>query len=217
MNYTRHSTVNDAMKEFLIYGAELTKMGYPILPAVQTIPSNTVDFSESLSRKLKGHKRLNVNFFVDDEKFERLYSAPDRYIEHLKCFESICGLDFSIDTQMPLVMQMWNKYRSMALDWYLTLQGIKVIPNVNIIPYKGREWLLDGLPKHSTLCCSTNGRVWSKGAREEFCDGFHEMCDRLKPTRVVIVGILPDELNSPVEIINLENRATKKNKEFGDE
>ena len=83
MNYTRYSTVNDVMKEFLIYGAELTKMGYPILPAVQTIPSDTVDFSESLSRKLKEHKRLNVNFFVDDEKFERLYSSPDRYIEHL--------------------------------------------------------------------------------------------------------------------------------------
>ncbi|MFR9195806.1 DUF4417 domain-containing protein [Blautia hydrogenotrophica] len=32
-----------------------------------------------------------MNFFVDDEKFERLYSAPDRYVEHLKCFESICG------------------------------------------------------------------------------------------------------------------------------
>ena len=51
--YTRYSTVNDVMKEFLIYGAELTKMGYPILPMVQTVPSNTVDFSESLSRKLK--------------------------------------------------------------------------------------------------------------------------------------------------------------------
>lgn len=48
--YTRYSTVNDVMKEFLIYGAELTRMGYQILPAVQTVRSNTVDFSESLSR-----------------------------------------------------------------------------------------------------------------------------------------------------------------------
>ena len=38
----------------------------------------------------------------------------------------------------------------------------------------------------------------------------------LEPTRVVVVGILPDELDNPVDIINFENRATKKNKELGE-
>ena len=213
--YTRYSTANDVMKEFLIYGAELTDMGFPILPAVQSSPKDTVDFRTGLSRYLKGHRKLNCNFYVDDSKFLSLWNSPDRYIDHLKCFESLCGLDFSIDTQMPLVMQYWNKYRSMALDWYLTLNGITVIPNVNIIPYEGREWLLDGLPKRSTVCCSTNGRVRSKGAREEFCEGFYEMCERLEPTRVVVVGILPEELDSPVEIINLENNSVKAKKSFG--
>lgn len=213
--YTRYSTANDVMKEFLIYGAELTEMGFPILPAVQTTPSETVDFTESLSRRLKGHKRLNVNWYIDDEKFLRAWNTPDRYMDHLKCFESVCGLDFSINTQMPLVMQMWNKYRSMSLDWYLTLQGITVIPNVNIIPYEGREWLLDGLPERSTVCCSTNGRVRSKSAREEFCQGFYEMCERLEPTRVVVVGILPEELDSSVEIVNLKSRNQKVNENFG--
>lgn len=209
MRYTRYSTVNDVMKEFLIYGAELTELGFPILPAVQAYPTDTVDFRAGLSRTFKGHRKTNCNFYIDDEKFLSLENNVDKYLNHLKCFESLCGIDFTIDTQMPLIMQMNNKYRNMALDWYLTLQGITVIPNVNIIPYKGLEWLLDGLPKRSTLCCSTNGRVRSKGAREEFCEGFYEMCDRLNPTRVVIVGILPEELNSPVEIINLENRAQK--------
>lgn len=214
MRYTRYSTANDVMKEFLIYGAELTDMGFPILPAVQTTPTDTIDFTESLSRRLKRHKHLNVNWYIDDEKFIRAYNAPDRYIDHLSCFESICGLDFSIDTQMPLVMQMWNKYRNMALDWYLTIQGITVIPNVNIVPYEGREWLLDGLPVRSTVCCSTNGRVRSKAAREEFCEGFYQMCNRLEPTRVVIVGMLPDELNSSVEIVNLKSRNQRINEEF---
>ena len=215
MRYTRYSTANDVMKEFLIYGAELTDLGFPRLPEVQTTPSETVDFTESLSRRLKGHKRLNVNWYIDDEKFLRVWNAPDRYTDHLKCFESVCGLDFSINTQMPLVMQMWNKYRSMALDWYLTLNGITVIPNVNIIPYKGREWMLDGVPRHSTVCCSTNGRVRSKGAREEFCHGFYEMFEKLEPTRIVVIGTLPDELDSPVEIVNLKSRNQKVNENFG--
>ena len=158
---------------------------------------------------------MNCNFYIDDEKFTSIWVNPDKYINYMKLFQSVCGLDFSIDTQMPLVMQYWNKYRSMALDWYLTLNGVTVIPNVNIIPYNGREWLLNGLPKHSTVCCSTNGRVRSKAAREEFCEGFYEMCERLEPKRVVVVGILPDELDSSVEIINFKTRGQKINDKFG--
>lgn len=214
MRYKRYSTTNDVMKEFLIYGAELTDHGFPILPAVQTVPEETIDFSESMSRHLKGHKNLNVNFYIDDEKFIRIYNAPDRYIDHLKCFHSICGLDFSIDTQMPLVMQMWNKYVNMALDWYLTLQGINVIPNINIMPFDGKEWLLEGIPKRSTVCCCTNGRVRSKAAREEFCEGFNQMCELLDPTRVVLVGSVPEGLNKDVDIIVLKTRNQKMNEKF---
>ena len=213
--YTRYSTANDVMKEFLIYGAELTEMGFPKLPAVQTTPTDTIDFRAGLSRTFKGHHGMNCNFYVDDEKFNSLWSSPDKYLDYLKLYESVCGLDFSIDTRMPLVMQMWNKYRSMALDWYLTLNGITVIPNANIIPYEGREWLLDGLPKHSTVCCSTNGRVRFKGAREEFCQGFYEMFEKSEPTRIVVIGTLPDELDSPVEIVNLKSRNQKVNENFG--
>lgn len=213
--YTRYSTANDVMKEFLIYGAELTDMGFPMLPAVQTTPIGTIDFRSGLNRSFKGHHGMNCNFYVDDEKFNSLWTNPDKYIGYLKLYQSVCGLDFSIDTRMPLVMQYWNKYRSMALNWYLTLNGITVIPNVNIIPYKGREWLLDGLPRHSTISCSTNGRVRSKGAREEFCEGFYDMCKKLEPTRVVVVGILPDELDSPAEIVNLKSRNQKINENFG--
>lgn len=118
---------------------------------------------------------------------------------------------------MPLVMQYWNKYRSMALDWYLALNGITVIPSVNILPYEGREWLLDGLPSRSVISCSTNGRVRSKRAREEFCEGFYQMCERLHPLRVVIIGRMPKELDSPVEIINLKSRNQRINEKFGKE
>lgn len=169
--YTRYSTANDLMKEFLIYGVELTEMGFPILPAVNCSPEDSIDFQSSLSRTLKGHKKLNVNFYIEDYKIQCLWNNIDKYINHLSYFESVCGLNYSIDTQMPLVMQMWNKYRNMALDWYLTLQGITVVPHVTIMPYEGREWLLDGISKHSAVSCSTIGKVRSKEAIKEFCEG----------------------------------------------
>ena len=207
--YTRYSTANDVMKEFLIYGAELTEMGFPKLPAVQAHPSDTIDFRSGLNRSFKGHHGTSCNFYIDDEKFLALENNVDKYLNYLKLFQCVLGLDFSIDTQMPLVMQYWNKYRSMALDWYLTLQGITVIPNVNIIPYEGREWLLDGLPRHSTVCCSTVGKNQSEEAVEEFCLGFHDMCNRLEPSRVIIVGKIPTGLNANIEIVNLKNANQK--------
>lgn len=39
MRYTRYSTANDVMKEFLIYGADLTDLGFPVLPKVQAHPT----------------------------------------------------------------------------------------------------------------------------------------------------------------------------------
>ena len=217
--YNSINTDFDTMKEYLIYGAELEgKYGFAKIPPISILPKETIDFDSSLNRYLKGHKNLNVNFYISDIKFQRLFNNCDRYLNHLKCFHSVTMPDFSISfgsSGMPMALNIYNKWRNHALAWYMHLNGIVVIPNVNIIPYKGREWLLDGIPKHSTISCSTNGRVRSKSAREEFCQGFYEMCERLEPTRVVVVGILPDELDSSVEIINFKTRGQKVNDRFG--
>jgi hypothetical protein len=41
----------------------------------------------------------------------------------------------------------------------------------------------------------------------EFCENFKEMLDAIEPAKVVIVGIVPDELNVDVPIINLNSRS----------
>ena len=212
------STDFDVMKEFLIYGCELDgKYDIPKLPPINIHPTETVDFAESFSRKIKDYKKLTVNFYITDAQFTRLWNNPQKYIEHLRCFGSICGLDFSIacgDNGMPRAMNIWQHYRSHAVGIYLHNQGIKVIPSVSICSKDEWDWCFDGLPKRSTLSVCTNGRVRSKAARVEFCEGFYEMCRRLDPLRVVIVGRVPEELQSPVEIINLKSRNQKINEMF---
>lgn len=212
-------TAFDVMKEFLIAGAELeTKYGIPILPAVNLRPSDTVDFGESFSRKIKNHRDLNCNFYVDDNVFQRFFNQPDKYLDHLKCFHSVMSPDFSIAvgcTGMSFALNLYNHYRNHALGWYMHMNKIKVIPSVSIPDKENYDWCFAGLPKHSTLSVCTNGRIRAKASRIEFCEEFYEMCDRLEPLRVVIVGRIPDELNSPVEIINLKTRNQKINEEFG--
>lgn len=91
-------TAYDVMKEFLITDADLEgKYGIPKIPKTFIHPGkDTVDFSESFSRKIKNHRELDVNFYVDDVQFQRLWNQPDKYMEHLKCFHAVIMPDSTV-------------------------------------------------------------------------------------------------------------------------
>ena len=175
--YNNCNTAFDVMKEFLITGAELDgKYQIPMIPAcnLDYLPEDSIDFEESFSRKIKNHRKLNVNFYIDDVKFTRIWNNPDKYLEHLKCFHSVTMPDFSISTGergMPFSLNIYNKYRNHALGWYLYLNGIKVIPSVSIVDSENFDWCFDGLPHDSILSVCTNGRVRAKASRIEFLRG----------------------------------------------
>lgn len=189
-------TAYDVMREYMITGAELDgKYQIPMMERYTDRPGeDTVDFKDSFSPKIKNHHKLTVNFYIHDCEFERIWNNPDRYLEHLKCFHSVIAPDFSMavgQDGMPFAMNIWQKYRNHALSHYLSMNGIRVIP------------------QRSTVACCTNGRVKSKASREEFCVGFKEMERRLQPLRVIIVGKIPPELETDVEIINFKTRSQK--------
>lgn len=210
--YNDIHTAFDVMKEFLIIGAELDgKYQIPILPPCNFdyYPEDSIDFEESFSRKIKNHRKLNVNFYIDDTKFTRLWNNPDKYLNHLRCFHSVTMPDFSISTGyrgMPFALNIFNKYRNHAIAWYLHMNDIAVIPSVPIADKDSYDWCFAGLPKHSILSVCTNGRVRAKASRLEFCDGFSAMRERLDPARVIIVGRIPDELNTDMPITNFQTR-----------
>lgn len=218
--YNAVHTSFDVMKEFLITGAELDgKYQIPIVSSYHFTytPEDSIDFEESFSRKIKNHRKLNVNFYIEDSKFLKLWNNPDKYLEHLKCFHSVTMPDFSIATGtrgMPFALNIYNKYRNHALAWYLHMNDIKVIPSVSIADPSSYDWCFDGFPKNSVLSVCTNGRIKSKAARLEFCDGFKVMCDRLEPTKVIIVGRIPDELNTDVQLINYMSRNQRINEQM---
>lgn len=210
----------DVMKEFLILGSELDgKYQIPIIPAcnLNYEPKDSIDFEESFNKKIKNHRILNVNFYIDDYKFLRIWNSPDKYIEHLKCFHSVCSPDFSISTGstgMPFPINIYNKYRNHAMAYYLHMNGIKVIPSVNIADEDNYYWCFDGYSKNSVVSVCTNGRIKSKSSRIEFCEGFKYMCEKLEPTKVIIVGRIPDELNTEIPIINFGTRNQRINEKF---
>lgn len=142
MSFEHISTQRDIMKETLIYGAELDgKYGFPALSEYNASPSKTVDIHRS--KKLIQVKDLNLNFFVHDYMLNPIWNNTDKYIEHLKCFGSVCGFDFTIDVNSPLALQIYNKYRNHVLSWYLQIMALKSFQRLIYFPIALTGFMMD--------------------------------------------------------------------------
>ena len=133
-------------------------------------------------------------------------------MEHFRCFDSICGLDFTIDVNSPLALQIYNKYRNHVLSWYFQNNGVKLIPKVDLLP-DCSDWIYDGLPHDSMLCCSTNGRAGNKWKKDELRQCFYEMESVLHPSKVLIFGT-EIELETHTEIVYYETQILKRKSKF---
>lgn len=186
--YSIICTENDVLRERFIAGAELTgRYGFPQLESINADVTDLKSVPFHMAAKEKNPRQAVLHCFTDDCRFESLWNNPFRSIETLQNFAYVCPCDFSVYSNMPLALQIYNVYRSRAIHHFLTCCGVKCIPVVTWSDSESFEWCFDGLPTNSTLSISTNG-CHSIRAREYFKCGFYEMCRRLEPHRIVIIG-----------------------------
>lgn len=181
-------TVKDTMNEKYIYGAKLVgKYQFPQLEETSVIPNSDHAVPFHIAAKEKNPKKAICHFFEDDYQFERVWKDCDRYIPILKNFKAVCTPDFSSYSNMPLAMQIWNRYRNRSLAYYMWLNDVNIVPTVGWGSEETYGYCFDGLPKNSTLSVSTNG-CFTKEGKECYRNGFKEMCRRLEPNRIIIIG-----------------------------
>lgn len=137
---------------------------------------NTDDFSKGIC------------FYIDDYQFERLWNEPHKYMERLSKFDCCLTPDFSLYTDMPIAMQVWNIYRSRLIGQIMQDHGITVIPTLSWSTPDSYKFCFDGLEKGGTVSVSTVGVMNDKEAREIWCAGMDEAIKRLKPTLIVAYG-----------------------------
>lgn len=71
-----------------------------------------------------------VHFFLDDYKFEVMWKDPYPRIERLKVHKAVLSPNFSVYTEMPVAMKIYNTFRSRWCGAFLQSNGIKVIPTL---------------------------------------------------------------------------------------
>lgn len=59
----------------------------------------------------KKNRNKTVHFFRDDYKFDVVWNYPERHIERLEQYTQVLTPDFSLYTNMPLAVQVYNVFR----------------------------------------------------------------------------------------------------------
>ena len=193
-DFTTHRTRTWNHDNFDIYleipAEEQTELGFPILKPVDVKPTGGLQqFSEIQSHP---DYSCGVHFFIDDYRFERVWQSPEKYTEILERHPFVIQTDFSTYTDMPKIMQMWNKWRNHLLAWYWqNVCGMEVVPNVMFGDDSSFDWVFDGIPTESTVCISSVGVSRNKEWFSDFCKGLDITIERLKPKRILFYGTMP--------------------------
>ena len=157
--------------------------GWPITYPCHVIPERLTTFRPS-----GGDPSAFCHFFVDDYRFESLWSRPERYIPVLRRYAGAVMPDFSLYTDMPYPAQQWNHYRSLALMGMWQREGIEVVPNLNWSDERSLSFCCKGLPLGGTYAVGTQGCLNTGEDRLRFADMLSRCCERVMPDSLLMYG-----------------------------
>lgn len=190
INSTRRGC-KDVFNAFLVALANFAGIfEFPVINPTYWIPNNLISFSKCLSSKSFNYW---VHFYEDDYLFERVWRQPRKYLEILKRFNGVILPDFSLYRDMPLVMQLWNIYRSRAIGHWLQKNGVKVIPNIRFGDKRTFRICCDGISKHCVIAVGSHGNLKNPIDRKIFLEGLDVVVKRLQPKAIVVYGSAPDK------------------------
>ena len=187
--------VRDVYLAYLIANARRTKTdNYPIIEEwmVTTEPPKAI---------IQWDRRCDVDnpvetcmcFYCCDPGFQPILGNPQRYVDKLKAYQCIVGLDASPFDNMPLVVQKSQIYLNLACTYYYGSQGIKVIPNVRLGDNRTLT-SLEAYPMHTLITIGTHGFTHRLDNRAIFKNQVNTIVDTLEPSGICVYGPASDEI-----------------------
>lgn len=164
------------------------ELGIPVLPALLSLPGTLINYN-ARNRLSAPHPGDCVHFFLDDYRFETMWSQPVRAVSRVTRAGMALTPDFSLYPEMPRIVQMWNVYRSRWCGAWMSQHGIEVIPTVSWSDQASYDFAFRGLEPGGTVAVSTVGIIRASGVEQaRFASGFDAMLAAVTPKRVIIYG-----------------------------
>lgn len=158
-------------------------------------------------------KSVGVHFCLDDYQFETLWNHPNKYISNFRCCAAILSPDFSLYSDFPLAIQIYNHYRKHWLARFYQERGCIVIPTIAWSDEKSFLWCFDGEPKNSIVAVSSIGVLKSDENKKMFMTGYEEMQKQLNPLKIICLTNINDcdliGYDSKINYINVSTFAHK--------
>lgn len=162
------------------------------------MPSGLVPFSR---RQRSCDKQDFVCFYEHDVKFREILTHTEDYIEELKQYPGVISPDCSLYIDAPLCVQIASIYLNRAVGYYLSKQGIYVIPNIRWGDERtytdelfGEKIAFQGVDKRSIVSIGTYGQIRAAESKRYFREGLIAMLDELEPKVVLVYGAMPDTI-----------------------
>ena len=187
--------VRDVYLAYLIDGAERTETdGFAKIEdwMVATEPPREIIQWDRRSDVINSSE-TGMCFYCNDPGFQPILGNPKAYVEKLRKYGVIIGVDASPYWNMPLWIQKSQIGLNIGITYYYGSQGIKVIPNVRL----GDDRTLSSLeayPKHTLISVGTNGFTHKLEVRNKFSEQMVQIVDTLQPSGICVYGPIPDEI-----------------------
>lgn len=162
----------------------------PDLQPSEFLPANLAVWSNPRQREHAAETGGALHFFLDDYRFETVWSSPERLLDRVKAVGAALTPDFSLWTDMPRAAQVWNVYRNRWCGAYWQSEGIEVIPTAGWSTPDSYDFCFDGLPVGGTVAISAVGVRSTTEQRELFRQGVEELVSRTLPSRLLVYGNL---------------------------
>lgn len=170
------------------------------------LPPIAVPFSKALCGN---DKNVAAVFYEPDANFARIQHSPKRYVEPLRKFLCVTGLDFSQKIGMNPFICFSNNWWNKALTAYYQSHGVLMIPNVTWSGPDSYSYAFVGMPRHSVVAINCTGIKGNHAAIYLWRKGYEEALRILEPVQIIRYGDkMPDEredISVYYENINLKN------------
>ena len=164
------------------------KYQMPLILSSDVMPSKHLLQYRHGDIPLEVMKESMVHFFLDDWRFNYVWTHPDDAVKKLKQYEAVLSPDFSLYADYPIALQIFNTYRNRWCGAYFQSKGLAVVPTVGWSGPESFEFCFDGVQKGSPVGISTVGVMNSVDARTTWLTGLKEMINRIEPVYVICYG-----------------------------
>lgn len=161
--------------------------------------------SDTRSRDNEINRKSGVHFFVDDYRFEGIYTQPERTLAKYSQYAFLLSPDFSTYADMDLWRQIENVAKNRWVGAFWQSKGLTVIPTISWSTPRSYDFCFDGVEQNAIVAVSTLG---CRKSNLSFMRGYETMLNKLAPKTVICFGTPFPEMEG--NLVCVDYRSSRK-------